>query len=1276
VTVLLAFFLAPALARAVTITALPLQQTPLAVNSQGEVLFEGLGIESASVWWDGQLTYAKAPSSNSTARFTIPDSGSDGGYSETNLNNSGVVVGRVVSGSGSLPGYWDSESSSTFTPMSASDAMVDGTAATAGSFNAVDDAGEAVGFMSNSSGGEQFSVPAQSGRPTGAPQVIPSSVDGTTIDGIEAISAGYELTLNTDELAILIDRQAQTATETNLLTFGTVFADNGTLAGELYDSSTHSDAGDYVRAPNGAETELATSDPANTGVTAVNDSGDVIGTIDGVATLWEGPGDPVPLSSLLPADSGWSNLVPSAIADNGDIAGSGDYNGSLQQAFLIGTGGPSLSVGAASAVEPNGGDATLSVPVTLSTPQTSAVTVSYATSDGTAKAGRDYDATAGTLTIPAGATTASIPVTIHDVGPEGQQAFTVTLSDPSAGIQLGTSSATATILGRGPLTVTVEWEKNGQPIILHRSGQPDLSDTVQLADDDKGEVTQSVEAAVMITNDSDVTQDNVSVNGVPAVSFANAAQTSGNLPMVTAGPGVSEGSSTTLGDLAPGDSTEVDYTLSVSSNGAFDFSPQILSSDATMQDTEVSNGSGTITALPTALLWFSLEKTSSSTVRAGTPVALTGTLTNRSNTQTLDVDPLEPVTVDGNAGGGRLVALGKTVTLADGVQLPFFGKLQPGQSVTLDGQVTTSYIPGTRATVTYDPQGYIVNSDDSETAVMASQIGMSAGSSPIYISIDTSDPLLPTPTLDSTVDSFTDGAVQGAGQWALGNLRGALGFLQHPIDGTESAISGVAKMVVHAPQDLADAGYILGEAELYGQMYTDLSDAQRGDLENQIVSDFDASDLKADNKALADQAQAGLQDFELAAYDGDYDKLANLAGNGLSTGAEGVADAVFADIFFQKLALGMNSAAASGKAFVKGQLADDMILADKIREAKLASTVVKTVDGIRAGQNLLLNAASALKNAWGLLPDQITALQAFCKENNIIIAVRSRSARAAELIRRGLAVGKNEALKLKGVNEIDVNYLGYAKPDLNKLVLAEPLPLSEIYPKLRGLSPYERSVVLERYDVRVAEWDSPKVRGEMDHAAKQGKIDWGFNGSDNGAAGADRQDYRRFGMHQIGDEKLPNGQKRVYKEVLVGNEPAMGGQLVSVTQDVDVAAILSSNGDILSAAMRTKIYEYLSDVLGIEHPETASWIQKGELASNDKILFQAKLKELSRIVQGGGEALAVFGPDGTATAGFFNPALTIYNSATKAGRIIFDGGYNSPYATTVNTVRVNLRKFF
>ncbi len=77
-------------------------------------------------------------------------------------------------------------------------------------------------------------------------------------------------------------------------------------------------------------------------------------------------------------------------------------------------GPPAMSVADARVEEAEG--AVLTFAVTLSRAPTGNVTVDYATSDGTAQAGADYTATSGTLTIPAGSTSATIEVPKSRIG--------------------------------------------------------------------------------------------------------------------------------------------------------------------------------------------------------------------------------------------------------------------------------------------------------------------------------------------------------------------------------------------------------------------------------------------------------------------------------------------------------------------------------------------------------------------------------------------------------------------------------------------------------------------------------------------------------------------------------------------------------------------------------------------------------------------------------------------------------------------------------------------
>ena len=112
-------------------------------------------------------------------------------------------------------------------------------------------------------------------------------------------------------------------------------------------------------------------------------------------------------------------------------------------------GPPAASVADATAHE--GTDATLDFVVTLARATDKAVTVDYATSDGTATAGSDYTASRGTLTFAPGETTKTVPIPVlDDAIDEGEETMRLTLSSPS-GVKLGDAVATGTISNSDPL---------------------------------------------------------------------------------------------------------------------------------------------------------------------------------------------------------------------------------------------------------------------------------------------------------------------------------------------------------------------------------------------------------------------------------------------------------------------------------------------------------------------------------------------------------------------------------------------------------------------------------------------------------------------------------------------------------------------------------------------------------------------------------------------------------------------------------------------------------
>ncbi len=106
---------------------------------------------------------------------------------------------------------------------------------------------------------------------------------------------------------------------------------------------------------------------------------------------------------------------------------------------------PTLAIANTGLNEPTTGTSNAVFTVSLSASTSAAVTAHYATSDGTAHAGLDYQATSGTVTIQPGATTGTINVPVlNDPTASGDLTFNVLLTSPS-GATLGQAQAMGTI---------------------------------------------------------------------------------------------------------------------------------------------------------------------------------------------------------------------------------------------------------------------------------------------------------------------------------------------------------------------------------------------------------------------------------------------------------------------------------------------------------------------------------------------------------------------------------------------------------------------------------------------------------------------------------------------------------------------------------------------------------------------------------------------------------------------------------------------------------------
>jgi hypothetical protein len=111
---------------------------------------------------------------------------------------------------------------------------------------------------------------------------------------------------------------------------------------------------------------------------------------------------------------------------------------------------PEVRIRDVSVTEGNSGTRNAVFTLSLSNPSSQSVTVNYATADGSATAGSDYQAASGTLTIPAGQTTGTITVPVMgDRLPEPNETFVVNLSNPTSAT-IGDGQGVGTIVDDEP----------------------------------------------------------------------------------------------------------------------------------------------------------------------------------------------------------------------------------------------------------------------------------------------------------------------------------------------------------------------------------------------------------------------------------------------------------------------------------------------------------------------------------------------------------------------------------------------------------------------------------------------------------------------------------------------------------------------------------------------------------------------------------------------------------------------------------------------------------
>ena len=156
------------------------------------------------------------------------------------------------------------------------------------------------------------------------------------------------------------------------------------------------------------------------------------------------------------------------------------------------------------------GSGTHNVTVNLAMSPTSPVTLNYNVG-GTATPGSDYAALSGTLSVPAGEKTATIPVTvIDDSDPEGNETVVLTLTGSGSDLIVSPDSYTLTIVDN---EVSVSFASASQHV---REGSGTRDVTVNLTPPSSSPITLNYTVGGTATPDSDFTIANSGTLSVPA----------------------------------------------------------------------------------------------------------------------------------------------------------------------------------------------------------------------------------------------------------------------------------------------------------------------------------------------------------------------------------------------------------------------------------------------------------------------------------------------------------------------------------------------------------------------------------------------------------------------------------------------------------------------------------------------------------------------------------------------------------------------------------------
>ncbi len=747
---------------------------------------------------------------------------------------------------------------------------------------------------------------------------------------------------------------------------------------------------------------------------------------------------------------------------------------------------------------------------------------------------------------------------------------------------------------------------------------------VVLEDTAQGPIPQTVTATVTVTNVFNQDVNNIFAQPIAVSSRLIPPPVLGAL-QVTGGPFDPVGPNpnpAALGTLAPGESISRTYTLEARADGEYNVEALITAQDPSGIGTLSETGFTVVKISGDIILYFESE-TSNTFLRngaewviGGNSWRILGTVENLSNDETILV-VVRPQP-QGNAFYAQPIPNGTSAPDAE-CAIGIAQVLAPREKVMFRAPVRTLVDGGTRGTVTFKPTGFILNPDDTRTALAPEQIFYKEGSTDHLVRVDVSSD----PPIDASVGALI-------GHYLVGTFDG----LATVAEGISALVglAGQALVLGLSPWDWPETYEAVGDkvAKYLLDIREGLTPADKALYDSNTIAAIAIAFAMPFNDAGVLFDNAVEQRFTRLATDwetGDSAAVAQWWGELTGENIDVVLPGVFA---ICKLAHKTAFTATRGVAAKAASQA-----------ATLEARAAVGVRALKNGDDLAYAAHLAPLFGIDKLSDRL--FREFAERWNITIVVRRRGAGVIQKLRTGKFALKPFPLKAKNVHPIDVDWLDFPN-QIDEVLIAQPPPLSEVRRRLNNAGAHSETIaeVEARWGQRWDEWYGKGAHPETGlggDIAKSERAKWlkfqkdGMPVSRNSLSGAADNFDQNFPLPA---EALITEQRRFRgspvtgqngRPALVANieDPLQGWQ--KVTGDIDPMAFLGPDGKILPPEVRLEIYKLMRK-LKFQHPATLTW--------NDAAGRNAYLREFSTHTPNS-PAMAAYRPDGRVRATRFDP---------------------------------------